>query len=169
MGVMKFSYLSILVLCAGMLACGSGSGSNGGGRTIGGGGGSQTGSPVYVTNSSAGSVSVYQLDQSTGALQRTTGSPVTTGGASPDSLATDPLKKFLLVANSTSATISVFSVNSTTAALSPVSGSPFGTPANSVRMVMHPSGNFVYTLTGTQILGYSFNSITGALVLLSGF
>jgi len=38
-------------------------------------------------------------------------------------------------------------------------------------MVMHPSGNFVYTLSGTpaQIQGYSFNSTTGALTQLSGF
>ena len=166
MGVMRFLYLGILVLCSGMLACGAG---NGLGTPGGGGSTPHAGSPVYVTNSSAGSVSVYQLDQTTGALQRTTGSPVTTGGSSPDSMATDPSKKFLLVANSSSSTISVFNVDSTTAALSAVSGSPFGTPANSVRMVVQPNGSFVYTLSGTQILGYSLNSTSGTLALLSGF
>ena len=38
-------------------------------------------------------------------------------------------------------------------------------------MVVHPNGNFVYVLGSTpgQILGYSFNSTTGALTLLTGF
>jgi 6-phosphogluconolactonase len=167
MGVSRFSYLSVLTLCAGMLACGG----MGGSRTIGGGGTSQTGTPVFVTNSSSASVSVYQINQTSGALQRTTGSPVTTGGSSPDSMATDPAKKFLLVANSSSATTSVFSVNSSTAALTPVTGSPFSTPPNAIRMVLHPSGNFVYTLSGTpaQIQGYSFNSTTGVPTPLTGF
>jgi len=167
MGVLRFTYLSVLTLCAAMLACGG----IGGSRTIGGGGGSQTGTPVYVTNNSSASVSVYQLDQTTGALQRTTGSPVSTGGSSPDSMVTDPAKKFLLVANSASASTSVFSVNSATAALTPVTGSPFSTPPNAVRMVMDPGGKFVYTLSSTpaQIQGYSFNSTTGALTALSGF
>ena len=159
--------LSLLVLGLGMVACG---GNSGGTRTIGG-GTSQTGSPVYVTNSSSPTVSAYQIDQTTGALQHTSGSPVTTGGSSPDSMATDPAKKFLLVANSASGTISVFSVNGSTAALTAVSGSPFATPPNAVRIVMHPSGNFVYTLSGTpaQIQGYAFNATTGALTVLTGF
>jgi len=167
MGVSKFFSLSILALCVGALACGAGQ--NGGGGTNG--GGSQNGSPIYVTNSSSASVSAYQIDPTSGALQRVTGSPVATGGSSPDSMATDPAKKFLLVANTSSSTISVFSVNSSTAALSTVTGSPFATTANTVRMVMHPSGNFVYTLSGTpaQIQAYSFNSTTGALTPLSGF
>ena len=94
-----------------------------------------------------------------------------TGGSSPDSMTTDPSKKFLLVANSSSSTISVFSVDSSTAALTRVTGSPFATLASVVRIVMHPSGNFVYTLSSTpaQIQGYSFNSTTGVLSPLSGF
>ena len=167
MAVSKCFSLGILALCVGALSCGAGQ--NAGGGT--GGGGSQNGSPVYVTNSSSASVSAYQLDSTSGALQRVTGSPVATGGSSPDSMATDPAKKFLLVANVSSSTISVFSVNSSTAALVPVTGSPFATTANTVRMVMHPSGNFVYTLSGTpaQIQAYSFNSATGSLAPLSGF
>lgn len=167
MGVPRYAHLSVLTLCAGMLACG---GMADGPRGDGG-GASQTGTPVYVTNSSSPSVSVYQINQTSGALQHTTGSPVTTGGSAPDSMVTDPAKKFLLVANSSSATTSVFSVNSSTAALTSVNGSPFATPPNAVRMVMHPTGNFVYTLSGTpaQIQGYSFNSTIGALSSLTGF
>ena len=169
MRVARLLNLSVLALCVGNVACGAGGGPGTPKST--GGGGAQSGSPVYVTNNSAGNVSVYQLNETSGALQRTTGSPVTTGGSSPDSMATDPAKKFLLVANSASTSISVFSINSSTAALSAVTGSPFSTPGNSVRMVMHPNGRFAYTLSGTpgQIFGYSFNSSTGALALLTGF
>jgi len=168
MGVPRYFYSLVLIVSAGTIACGGG---NNNAVGFGGNGGGQAGSPVYVTNSTSSSVSVYQLDQISGALQRTPGSPASTSGSAPDSMATDPAKKFLLVANSASASISVFNVNSATAALTNVSGSPFSTPPNAIRMVMHPRGNFVYTLSGTpgQIQGYSFDSITGALIQLSGF
>lgn len=157
----------MLIACFTLLACG---GSNSGNST-GGGGGSPTGTPVYVSNSSSPSVSFYLLDQTSGTLQRGSGSPVLTGGSSPDSLAFDPAKKFLLVSNASSSTLSVFSVNSTTAALTPVSGSPFAAGANAARLIVHPRGNFVYGLSSTpaEILAYSFNSTTGSLASVAGF
>lgn len=157
----------MLIACFTLLACG---GSNSGNST-GGGGGSSTGTPVYVSNSSSPSVSFYLLDQTSGTLQRGSGSPVLTGGSSPDSLAFDPAKKFFLVSNASSSTLSVFSVNSTTAALTPVSGSPFAAGANAARLIVHPRGNFVYGLSSTpaEILAYSFNSTTGSLASVAGF
>lgn len=159
--------ISVLTSCFILIACG---GSNSGNST-GGGGGSSTGTPVYVSNSSSPSVSFYLLDSTSGALQRGSGSPVLTGGSTPDSLAVDPTKKFLLVSNPSSANISVFNVNSTTAALSAVSGSPFAAGASAARLIVHPKGNFVYALSSTpaEILAYSFDSTTGALASLSGF
>lgn len=159
--------LSVLISSFTMLGCG---GSNSGNST-GGGGGSSTGTPVYVSNSSNPSVSFYLLDSTTGALQRGSGSPVSTGGSTADSLALDPAKKFLLVSNASSANISVFSVNSTTAALTAVRGSPFAAGANAARLIMHPKGNLVYALSSTpaEILAYSFDSTTGSLAPLSGF
>lgn len=153
------------------LGCGSG-GSGSPPVMVGGGGGTpQTGTPVYVTNGNNGSVSAYQLDSTTGLLQRISTSPVSTGGSSPDSIATDPAKKFLLVANSSSANTAVFGVNASTAALTPVAGSPFAATSNEIRLAVHPNGKFVYALTGTpaQIEGFSFDSTAGALSPLSGF
>jgi 6-phosphogluconolactonase len=154
-----------------LLSCGGGSSGSGGGFSSGGGGGSATGTPVYVSNSGGSSVSFYLLNETSGALQRGNGSPLATGGSSPDSLAVDPAKKFLLVSNLSSANISVFSVNSTTAALTAVSGSPFAAGANAARLTMHPQGKFVYALSSTpaEILAYSFDSATGALGALAGF
>lgn len=151
-----------------LLSCGGGSN---GGFGSGDGGGSATGTPVYVTNSSGSSVSFYLLNETSGAVQRGNGSPIPTGGSSPDSLALDPAKKFLLISNISSMNISVFSVNSTTAALTPVTGSPFAAEANAARLIVHPLGKFVYGLSSTpaEILAYSFDSTTGVLAPLTGF
>ena len=164
-----FVGIALLISSFTLLSCGGGSSGSGGGFGSGG-GGSATGTPVYVSNNS-GSVSFYLLDPTSGALQRGTGSPVVTGGSSPDSLAVDPAKKFLLVSNISSSNISVFSVNSTTAALTSVTGSPFAAGANSARLIIHPQGKFVYGLSSTpaEILAYSFDSTTGALAPLTGF
>jgi 6-phosphogluconolactonase (cycloisomerase 2 family) len=126
---------------------------------------------VYVSNSSGASVSFYLLNGTSGALQRGTGSPAITGGSSPDSLALDPAKKFLLVSNISSANISVFNVNSTTAALTAVTGSPFAAGASATKLIVHPQGKFVYALSSTpaEILAYSFDSTTGVLAPLAGF
>ena len=152
-------------------ACGSGGSGTEGGVSSGGGGTNPTGSPVYVTNSTVGSVSAYLLDPTSGALQKTSGSPVSTGASSPDSLAVDANKKFVLVANAASASISSFTLNSSTAALTPVAGSPFPTGSSVIRLVIHPNGKFVYALSSTpaQILGFSLDTATGALSPLSGF
>jgi 6-phosphogluconolactonase (cycloisomerase 2 family) len=160
--------------CLCFIACG---GKGGLGKaqvgTPGGGGigGGVSGFPVYITNSSAASVSAYLIAQGSGTLQRVTGSPFTTGGSSPDSLAFDSTKQFLLVANFASKNTSVFGVNATTAALTAVPGSPFAALANESRLAPNPSGLFVYALSSTpaQIDGYSFNSTTGALAALAGF
>ncbi|HET9743161.1 MAG TPA: beta-propeller fold lactonase family protein [Terriglobales bacterium] len=135
----------------------------------GGGGGTPTGTPVYVSNSS-GSVSVYLLSTS-GSLQTTTASPVSTSGSSPESLAADPALKHLLVTNLTSGTTAVFSISSTDGSLTPVTGSPFPTSLGQVRILFHPNGNFVYTLVNSpsEVIGYSFSATTGALAQLPGF
>ncbi len=165
--------LSGLIIASTVLWLGCGSGGNGSAPvTVGSGGGTmQSGTPVYVTNSNNGSVSAYQLNPTTGQLQTTLNSPMSTGGSSPDSIAVDPAKKFLLVANSSSASTAVFGVNASTAALTPVAGSPFVAPGNEIRIAVHPNGQFVYALSSTpaQIDGFTFDSTSGALTPLSGF
>lgn len=168
----KLTSICLLAVSTAFIACGSGDGNANGGRSSDGGTTpTPTGSPVYVTNSTVGSVSAYLLDPTSGSLQKTSGSPTSTGASSPDSLAIDPTKKFLLVANAASASISSFSINSSTAALTPVPGSPFSSGSSVVRLQVHPNGKFVYALSSTpaQVLGFSLDPTTGMLSPLSGF
>lgn len=161
----------LAIVCLWLAACGSNKGTPpipGGGS---GGGGTSGGSPVYVTNINSATVSAYLINQTSGALQSAASSPFATGRSSPDSMAFDPSKSFLLVANSAAASTSVFGINASTAALTQVQGSPFTAMANEIRLAMHPSGKFVYGLSGTpaQIDGYNFSAATGSLSTLSGF
>jgi 6-phosphogluconolactonase (cycloisomerase 2 family) len=164
--------ISIIGLALACFVVAEGCGGNGGGtgRGSGGGGGTPTGNPVFVSNSS-GSVSTYLLDPSTGLLQTITGSPVSTGGTSPDSMAVDPTHAHLLVTNLAAGTTAVFSVNSSTGLLQPVTGSPFQTTASQVRILIHPNGNFAYTLVNSpsEVVGYNYSSTSGALSPLTGF
>src|SRR5947209_1046588 len=164
----KISFIVLVLAC--LVAGGCGAKGGGAGRGSGAGGGTPTGNPVFVSNSS-GSVSTYLLDPSTGSLQTITGSPVSTGGTSPDSMAVDPTHAHLLVTNLAAGTTAVFSLNSSTGALQPVTGSPFQTTQSQVRIAVHPNGNFVYTLVNSpsEVIGYSYSSTSGALTALAGF
>jgi len=166
----KISFV-VLVLAFFWIVGGCGAKGGGPGRASGGGGGgTPTGNPVFVSNTS-GTVSTYLLDPSTGSLQTTSGSPVSTGGTSPDSIAVDPTHAHLLVTNLAAGTTAVFSLNSSTGALQPVTGSPFQTTQSQVRIAVHPNGNFVYTLVNSpsEVIGYSYSSTSGALTALAGF
>jgi 6-phosphogluconolactonase (cycloisomerase 2 family) len=165
----KISFIVLVLACA-VVAEGCGAKGGGPGRgSGGGGGGTPTGNPVFVSNSS-GSVSTYLLDQSTGSLQKITGSPVNTGGTSPDSMAVDPTHAHLLVTNLAAGTSAVFSVGSS-GLLQPVPGSPFQTSTSQVRILIHPNGNFAYTLVNSpsEIIGYNYSSTSGALSPSTGF
>lgn len=165
-----FSLVAILASASLLAGCGDGTGSQiAGFREVG--TPASVRSPVYVTNINEGSVSAYLLDQTSGALQHTVGSPFSTGRTSPAALVLDPARRFLIVTNSTSFSSSVFSVNATSAALTQVVGSPFSTSSNEIRLAMHPMGNFVYGLSSTpaQIDGYTLDKTTGRLTILPGF
>jgi 6-phosphogluconolactonase (cycloisomerase 2 family) len=116
-------------------------------------------------------IDVYSIGAD-GTLTQVTGSPFpASAGYSPQSVWIDPAGKFIYIANTTDgpSTVGVFSL-STAGALAEVTGSPF------------PAGNFAYAVTGTAdgkylyvndesgagaVLGFSVNSITGALTPLS--
>jgi 6-phosphogluconolactonase (cycloisomerase 2 family) len=166
----KISFIVLVLACFAVVGgCGAKGGGPGRGSG-GGGGGTPTGNPVFVSNSS-GSVSTYLLDPSTGSLQTITGSPVNTGGTSPDSMAVDPTHAHLLVTNLAAGTTAVFSVDSSTGLLQPVTGSPFQTSLGQVRIMVHPNGNFAYTLVNSpsEVIGYNYSSTSGALTPLAGF
>jgi hypothetical protein len=82
-----------------------------------------------VTNLSDNTVSVYEVNQTTGAFTQVPSSPFPTGSG-PNQVAFSPIfdgNLFAAVVNFDSNNISVYEVNQTTGAFTPVEGSPFAT------------------------------------------
>ena len=119
---------------------------------------------VYATNSSdiagsSGSVSMYTINGSTGAL---TSIGHIAAGINPFSIAIDPLARFAYVTNSGS-NISIYSTNSTTGALTSM-----GTLPESGPLAFDPSGKFAYRIgPGDSVSAYAVNATTGVLTLIS--
>ena len=124
---------------------------------------------AYVANSLSGSISVYSIDSSTGALTEVAGSPLNLAYA-PFSLTVDTTGKFLYVPrtdNIGNYYIAVFSIDSSAGALSEIAGSPFAAGLNSTSLTVAPSGKFVYVGNGSDNAGsmsvYAIDAATGAL------
>ena len=71
---------------------------------------------AYVTNSTAGNVSVFTIDAATGAL---TAASTASAGTNPVALTLDAPGRFAYVANLGSDNVTPFAVDSTTGALTP--------------------------------------------------
>ncbi len=90
---------------------------------------SPSGNFAYVAsggNGAAGTVTVFTIDQTSGALAPIAGSSVATG-VYPQNPVTDSSGSFLFLANTDGGTISAYAINPTSGALTPVVGSPFVT------------------------------------------
>lgn len=119
-----------------------------------------TGKFVYVANwgcsaASAGSVSLYAIDASTGAL---TSIGTVAAGAAPVSVAVDPTSKFAYVAGGV---VSMYRINGTTGALTPIGA--LGGGGDSV--AVHPSGKFAYVGAGypaDNVSTFAIDLTTGA-------
>jgi 6-phosphogluconolactonase (cycloisomerase 2 family) len=99
---------------------------------------------VFVANAGSNSISVFAIDQSTGALKEVNGSPFTTG-ATPVSLACRGTSLF--VANQGAAEISAYSFDSKTGSLALVGSAAAG--ANTTSIEADSGGTFVYVADGT--------------------
>ena len=128
----------------------------------------------YLATANAGStnVSVFAVNQSTGALTQVTGSPfllgTTTDQVGPGAPAVvDPFGKFFYIGNS--ANLSALSIDASSGALSPVPGSPFSIV--STKLGMDPLGRFLYTIDSDTdaVSSSSINTSTGAPTILPGF
>jgi 6-phosphogluconolactonase len=120
---------------------------------------------VYVatanaTPGSAGSVSMYAINATTGALASIGTIPA---GTDPVSVAVDPAGKFAYVTNSGSNDVSMYTIDATTGALTSVGTIRAGTAPLSV--AVDPAGKFVYvTNSGSNDVSmYTINATTGAL------
>jgi YVTN family beta-propeller protein len=123
---------------------------------------------VYVatanaTPGSAGSVSMYAINATTGALAST---GTIAAGTAPVSVAVDPADKFAYVTNSGSNNVSMYTIDATIGALTSIGTIAAGT--DPVSVAVDPSGKFAYvTNSGSNDVSmYAINSTTGSLTLI---
>jgi 6-phosphogluconolactonase len=132
---------------------------------------------LFVTNTGSDAVSVYNIDQNTGAL--TTLPTAFSTGTGPTAMAVRPDGQFLYVANSGgSLDISAFAINGYYGDLNPVSGSPFPSGDNVSSLVFGAGEAFLYAASGSggaaNIIGFRVHPFgtdlnSGALTALPGF
>ena len=120
-----------------------------------------------------GSIWVYRIDASSGALAQVHGSPFA-AGKNPNSIAVHPAGSFAYVANSISSNVSAYSINASTGALTPVLGSPFASGRIPESVTLDPAGRFVYVASLINLYRpggisvYRINAATGALTEIPG-
>lgn len=113
---------------------------------------------------SAGNVSMYTIDATTGAL---TSIGTIAAGTGPNSVAVDPAGKFAYVTNSASNDVSMYSIDATTGALAFIGSIAAGT--DPVFIAMDPAGKFAYVANWTvydangSVSMYSIDATTGSL------
>ncbi|OLE86230.1 MAG: hypothetical protein AUG07_02905 [Acidobacteria bacterium 13_1_20CM_2_60_10] len=112
---------------------------------------------LYVLNPNANDVSVYAIDQTTGALSNVPNSPFTADDATtPQVLAAEANGKFLYVGNhqgsqsgfTTVGVIDIYSIDPNTGALTTATPTPTPGPFNPVSMVVDAKGRFLYVYQG---------------------
>jgi len=138
---------------------------------------------VFVANYNYRTVRAYQIDQNTGALTQSPGSPFP-AGINPQSVTVDLSGKFVYVANgyhNGNGTVSAYSIEQSTGSLTPVPGSPFSVPIDTtkprfpapgsmpVSVTTHATatGQALYVADSFQnyIWEYLIEGMTGALAL----
>ncbi len=132
---------------------------------------------VSTSDCSAGNVSAYTINSSTGALRAVAASPFAAGGE-PRSVTVDPSGRFAYLTNEDDDTVSAYTINSSTGALSAVAGSPFAAGAYPYSVTVDPSGRFAYVTNSncpsifrcppSNVSAYTINSSTGALSAIAG-
>jgi 6-phosphogluconolactonase (cycloisomerase 2 family) len=129
---------------------------------------------LYAAGEGNGTVSAYQVDPTLGALTPVLGSPYSTPGAGPTSIATDLLGRFVYAPSAfgNPAPFPGFTITSSgtsAGALTPVAGMPY-TGLDSKGVVVEPSGSFAYVTNSTNnaISEYALDPTTGLLTALVG-
>ena len=120
MGSKRWCAVSVLLVIAGFVACGS----------------SHVGHAAYVTLSGGNQVAGYKVD-SFGKLTKLTSSPYS-GGSSPSAICVHPSKKFAYVANGGGGDVSLFTIDASSGALTEASSrTTAGTSPSALAMVVH--------------------------------
>ena len=108
----------------------------------------------------AGSVSMYKINATTGALASI---GTIAAGINPVSVAVDPAGKFAYVANFASNDVSTYTINATTGALTSIGTIAAGT--GPVSVAVDPAGNFAYVtnVNSNDVSMFTINAASGAL------
>jgi 6-phosphogluconolactonase len=124
---------------------------------------------AYVTNVNSGTISIFAIDPTSGALSAIQGSPFQDPDGAPYPATVDPAGKFLYVGNVGGNNISVFAINPISGAITPIAGSPFPAGSYPSYMVIDQTGKFAY-MTNSQSNNISAYTIarSGALTPVAG-
>lgn len=125
---------------------------------------------LYAANVSSNSISIFSINSVTGALTAV-GAPVATVSGA-NGLYFHPSGNFLYVSSFNTSAMGGYSV-AADGTLTAIPGSPFSTGTATIMngVVVHSSGNYLYSASmgGTGgVVGFSIDSVTGALTLLPG-
>jgi 6-phosphogluconolactonase (cycloisomerase 2 family) len=146
--------------------------------------GAQTTRPIFLFSMEGkgvptGTIHVYSVNSSTGAITEVPGSPFN-AGLIPEQLVVDSTGRFVYVTNEQSQDITGFSVDPSTGALTELPGAPYsiGTPPNTsapVVSAVDPTGRFFYVFATSVVndvleeflYEYTIDSVTGVLTAAS--
>jgi 6-phosphogluconolactonase (cycloisomerase 2 family) len=114
----------------------------------------------------ANTLTVFQINQSTGDLTKVSTYPT---GSKPWASAVDPSGRFVYVR--CDGVISAFSLNGTTGALLPLGTSTITTTGGTGEVLVHPSGQYLFTVgrSSDQLQVFNLNPATGGLSLNSSY
>ena len=113
-------------------------------------------------------LSIYSINQNTGALAQVSGSPFATPSSDLESVVIIN-NKFVYAGDDTTGDLYGF-IMDTNGALTPISGSPWTQVVNIHTLVADQTGRFVYAGMGNNTLyGFSINQTTGVLTPLASF
>jgi 6-phosphogluconolactonase (cycloisomerase 2 family) len=130
---------------------------------------------LYISNQSDNTITGFSINSTSGVLSSLPGSPFSSGGTTPFSIAITPNGKWAYVANQNSGTISIFSINPASGTLTPLTNSTSLSGANLVNIRIDPTGYYLYALSqgngssnSNSLYGYTLNPSTGELTSLTG-
>lgn len=134
---------------------------------------------VYVTNKDDNTISIYQMNNTTGALSELTnpspaGSPFPTV-AGPYAIAANPAADFLYVASAGGSGVQAYSIDSNSGALTALNANtPYGTGGQPRGLAFDPLGKFLYVanFADSTVSAYTsdtnLGSFTGTLTTITG-
>lgn len=113
----------------------------------------------------AGFISAFSVDSTSGALTPVARSPFAVNG-SIGAAAIHPSGNYMYALDSDR--ILAFAINQSSGELASINGSPFPTGTNPTSLAIEPQGRFVYVSNGARVSAYAIDSANGSLTPIGG-